>query len=213
MDEKKQRILVGIPTMGTNDYRFTLSLASLALPENTTLMVSPRAMIDTSRNLICEKFLSDITYTHLLMIDDDHTFESDLALRLLSHDVDIVGALAFKRRLDFQPCVYKKNKENKLYQPILPQVFQEVDIVGTGAILIKREVIKKMKFPWFWTDYDEDGTHWSVDFRFCQKAKKAGFKIFVDSDVKIGHIGNSEIINQDTFLNNIKKSNNNNIIK
>lgn len=205
MNDTKSRILVGIPTIGNNDYKFTISLASLALPENTTLMMSPRAMIDTSRNLICEKFLSDISYTHLLMIDDDHIFESDLALRLLSHDVDVVGALAFKRRPDFQPCAYKKNKDNKLYHPILPQVFQEVDIVGTGAILIKRKVIEKLKFPYFWTDYDKDGTHWSVDFRFCQAVKKAGFKIFVDSETKIGHIGEPNVINQDTFLNSIKQ--------
>jgi hypothetical protein len=202
---KKTRILLGVPTMGIVDYRFAMSLASLQLPENTTLMMSPRAMIDTSRNLICQRFLEDLSYTHLVMIDDDMTFEYDFVAKLLDADVDIVSGLAFKRRPDFQPCVYRQNIDDNQYYPILPDVFQEVDVVGTGGIAIKAEVFKKLKFPWFETYYDEKGQHWSVDFDFCIKAKKAGFKIFVEPSAKMGHIGDSEVVDINKFLNQTKK--------
>ncbi len=194
------KLLLAIPTFGLLDYRFAMSLTSLALPPNTTLMMSPRSMIDTSRNLICKKFLSNSLYTHLLMIDDDHSFEPDLIQQLLSHNVDIVGALAFKRRPDFQPCVYLKNKKDNKYYSTLPKGFQEVDVIGTGAILITRKVLEKLNFPYFWTNYDKDGTHWSVDFNFCKQAKKAGFKIFVDANARLGHIGDADIITEETFV-------------
>jgi len=192
-------ILIGLPTTGLNDYRFTLSLASLIIPENSTLMAIPRVMIDTARNMFCEKILSMPEKTHLLMIDDDMTFEPDMLLRMLNHDVDIIGALAFKRAGDFQPCVYQKKDDGNHY-PILPQKFTEVDVVGTGAILIKREVIEGMKNPYFTTTYDDKGQHFSVDFNFCIAAKKTGFKIFVDPEIEAGHIGDGEVITKNTFL-------------
>jgi len=199
------KLVIGIPSFGNVDWRFASSLMALELTPETRVIWMVRAMIDTARNNLIQETLKDPSYTHLLMVDDDMTFESDLALKLLEHDVDIVGALAFKRRSDYQPCVYRLNRKDDQYYPILPEVFQEVDIVGTGGILIKLDVLKKLKFPWFETFYDKKGIHWSVDFDFCIKAKKAGFKIFVDPKVAMGHIGDPEVVNKDTFLKQIKK--------
>ena len=50
-----------------------------------------------------------------------------------------------------------------------------------------------------------DIQHFSVDFDFCIKAKNAGFKIFVDPMVEMGHIGDSEVVNKNTFLKQVKK--------
>ena len=67
-------------------------------------------------------------------------------------------------------------------------------------ILIKIEVLQKMSFPYFETYYDKTGKHFGVDFDFCMKAKKAGFKIFVDPDCAISHIGDNEIVDKSTFF-------------
>jgi hypothetical protein len=40
------------------------------------------------------------------------------------------------------------------------------------------------------------------DFRFCEDAKAAGNRVFVDTSVKIGHIG-QQIITEETFLREI----------
>ena len=50
-----------------------------------------------------------------------------------------------------------------------------------------------------------DVKHWSVDFNFCKLAKKAGFKIFVDPDAAIDHIGDQEVVNIQTFFKHNKK--------
>ena len=200
-------LVIGIPTSGMVDWRFTSSLMGLQLPGNTRVIWQVRSMIDTARNSIVKTFLNG-PGKYLLMIDDDMTFDPDFVLKLIEHDVDIVGGLAFKRRPDFHPCVYRQNKKNKNYYPILPEVFQEVDIVGTGGMLIKLDVLKKLKEPWFTTGYDEKNIHWSVDFNFCKLAKKEGFKVFVDPEAEMGHIGDSPVIKKVDFIKTLNKQKN-----
>lgn len=203
------KIAIGIPTSGNVDWRFASSLMALQLTTDTRVIWQTRAMIDTARNKIVEQALTDPSYTHLLFLDDDMTFESDFLSKLLLNDVDIVGGLAFKRTPDYQPCVYKKEEKDGNFYPILPEAFQEVDVIGTAGLLIKTEIFKKVKYPYFETFYTKEGKHFSVDFDFCIKAKKEGFKIFVEPEAKMGHIGSSEVITQETFINhyNLNKKN------
>ncbi len=201
MNEKK--LVIGLPTMGYVDWRFASSLMGLQLLQDTRVIWMVKTMINAARNNLVKQALSNPNYTHMLMIDDDMTFQQDFAKRLLNHDVDVVGGLAFKRREGYHPCVYRK-KDGE-YIPIIPKIFQEVDVVGSGGILIKMEVFKKLKFPWFETYYDKKGQLWSVDFDFCIKAKKAGFKIFCDPDAEMGHLGDAPEIKSQQFYNYIKQ--------
>jgi GT2 family glycosyltransferase len=203
---QKQYIVVGIPSAsGLIDYRTVSSLIALQLTENTRLVFVPRIMIDTARNQIVTSALQDPNCTHVLFIDDDMLFPTDTLLKLLSHDKDIVGVQAFKRREKYEPCVYIK-KEDKFY-PALIREFSEVDAIGTGVLLVKIGVFKKLKFPWFYTGYDPDGTHWSVDFNFCKDATKEGYKIFCDPDMSIGHIGDSKVIGIQDFAAKMEHNN------
>ena len=203
MDTKK--LAICIPTFGRVDWQFASSLMALQLLPETRVIWMVRAMIDTARNQLVQDALKDSSYTHLLMIDDDMTFEPDFVLRLLEHDVDIVSGLAFKRRPEYTPCVFEKRQDDKYY-PMLPEVFREVDIVGTGGILINMDVFKKIKYPWFETFYDDNNVHWSVDFDFCMKAKKVGFKIFADPEAEMGHIGDPVVIKKEQFYNHVKQN-------
>jgi len=207
----KLTIAIGIPTVGMLHWRFAADFMALQLPTDTKVLWQTRTMIDTARNTLVEKVLLDKSITHLLMIDDDMTFESDMLVRMLEHDVDIIGALAFKRTDDFRPCVYNLKEGTNDHFSILPTTFQEVDVVGTGGMLIKRHVLEKIEVPHFETWYAKDGTgkHWSVDFDFCMKAKKAGFKIHVDPTIKMGHIGESPVITEQSFLQKLNNKQNN----
>lgn len=201
-DSKRPVVAIGIPTTGNPHWRFSADLMGLQMVGNSIVLWQPRTMIDTARNVLVEKALSNVDVTHLLMIDDDMTFKPDALKKLIENDVDIVAGLAFKRTPNYAPCVYMKKHGTNDHYAILPEVFQEVDVVGTGFILIKREVLEKIKSPRFETWYDKENIdkHWSVDFDFCMKAKAAGFKVFVDPMVEVGHIGNAPIITKQTFL-------------
>jgi hypothetical protein len=65
---------------------------------------------------------------------------------------------------------------------------QPVDGIGTGCLLIAREVFEKLKRPFF--SYSEGGTE---DLYFCRRAKEAGYKLHVDLGVICGHMTLSEV--------------------
>ena len=63
----------------------------------------------------------------------------------------------------------------------------EVDRTGCGALILKREVLEKIKKP-FETKYDEDGiAPTGEDFSFFEKAQGAGYRIWVDTDCLCNH--------------------------
>ena len=77
-----------------------------------------------------------------------------------------------------------------------------VDYAGTGFMLIHREVFEKMDPPgyeeqgecmrWFHSDVIDDGNgpfYCSEDYWFCREARKSGFKILMDTSVKLTHWG------------------------
>jgi hypothetical protein len=97
--------------------------------------------------------------------------------------------------------------ENGKRQPVfsMPEStgLEEVGSVGTGVMLIKREVFQGMSEPWFdmpW-QYDNRG-YMGEDVFFCKKAQELGFKVYIDHDVskEIGHIGTFEFRHEHTWI-------------
>ena len=60
----------------------------------------------------------------------------------------------------------------------------EVDAVGTGVMLIRSSVFKDIGKPYFY--YEENR---SEDIMFCQKCREKGIRIYVDTTIGCGHIG------------------------
>ena len=55
----------------------------------------------------------------------------------------------------------------------------EVDVVGTGLIIIKRQVLEKLGVACFMDVFDDEGNRkYGTDFAFCRRAKEAGFKVY-----------------------------------
>lgn len=142
---------------------------------------------------------------YLFMIDDDMTSDPDLFESLYRHDKDIIAALAFTRSEPHSPVIYRLNSG---YDPVEHSnyyinytVFDypkdtlvECDAVGFGAVLIKCDVLRKMKKPWFMSTAGS-----GEDIHFCHKAGKDGFKIFMDTSVKLGHIGYPKVVTEESY--------------
>ena len=61
---------------------------------------------------------------------------------------------------------------------------------GMGFMLIKKGVFEKVKYPWFCQLKKQIGDledYCSEDVAFCHLAKEAGFKIYVDPEIIVGH--------------------------
>ena len=187
-------VVIGIPTIGMIHYLFiTNTLLGLQRPPGTAITVTARTVVHLARNKIVQKFLESGA-DYLFFLDDDMLCPSNIIERLIKHNVDIVSAIAFKRGEPYNSCAFKKAPEGIMYNPIEPeQGLVEVDAVGAACMLVHRRVLEKMKDPWFtWGDYGED-------IMFCRGAQEAGFKIWCDSDLVVGHIGENKIITVDTY--------------
>jgi len=191
---------IGIPCgFGFVHIRFATSLVGLKLVPDTRLMVVEKTMIHTARNDMVKEMIENRDY--IFFLDDDMILEPDSIHRLLAHEKEIVGGLAFKRREPYSPCIYKKI--GKKYYPMIPQTtkLMEVDVIGLAGTLVKTEVFKKLPEPWFYFDRS-----FSEDFHFSINARKAGFKIYCDPTVALEHIGDCQIVNWQTFLDYKRKS-------
>jgi|ETNvirnome_2_300_1030623.scaffolds.fasta_scaffold00134_14 hypothetical protein len=150
---------------------------------------------------------------YLWMIDDDMIADNDIFERLYRHDVDIVGGLAFTRNPPFKPVIYscidgwdpidKKDYFINHYIMNYPKdKLVECDAFGFGTALIKMDVFRKMKPPYFALS-----SQTGEDILFCYNAKKYGFKVYVDTSTKLGHLGNPIKVTEDSAHAYWKESN------
>lgn len=66
----------------------------------------------------------------------------------------------------------------------------EVEWTGFHYVLIHRSVFDAVPFPWFSLGVrdEETGITYGHDIRFCRLARRAGFKVYVDFSVRVGHM-------------------------
>jgi len=185
--------MVGIPCGEQGRWtEFTRSLIVLERPKGTQLAFVYGAYIQANRNELVKQMLaSDAQW--LLMIDDDHSFDRRLAINLLDRHVDVVGALALARKPPYFVCAFQRTNSvtgDSLGVSIHDLAFemQEVAAVGTGAILIRRHVLEAIEPPWFESGVDQRGVNVSEDVTFAEKARAAGFKIWLDATQILGHL-------------------------
>jgi len=83
--------------------------------------------------------------------------------------------------------IYKKPFKDMEYGSLNPMEkgHEEVDVVGTGCILIHRKVLEKIDD--FTPVLDGQDIKYGTDFGFCQRAKAAGFTIGVEWNYPCHH--------------------------
>lgn len=132
---------------------------------------------------------------YLYMVDDDMICPDDLFEALYRHNVDIVAPLAFTRNYPHKPVIYAEvsgidpiSKTPYFYNNVIwnypKNKLVECDAVGFGAVLIKMDVIRKMKAPYFMSTNSS-----GEDILFCYNAKKVGARVFMDTETGLGHLG------------------------
>ncbi len=188
--QEEPRVVIAVPLATPLIYwRVVASILGLDKPEETDLMVFQGALVDRARNHLVDRMLHHpIEPTHILFLDSDVLPAPDTLVKLLEAEQPIVSGFYRKRLPPHEPVAFVKDKKGNL-QPIAAagRRLQKVDAVGAGCLLIQREVFKKIKGPWFTSEWTETG-HLSEDFSFCEKAKKSGYKIYVDTTVTPLHV-------------------------
>jgi len=117
---------------------------------------------------------------YILWLDDDMRFGPDVFDRLLKWDKDIISGMYADR---YGNIICKTEGQKMITSEMVKkEELIEIESTGFGILLVKAEVFRKMKRPWF---------EWKLgrpeDLDWCLKAREQGFKIYCDPNTFLGH--------------------------
>jgi SAM-dependent methyltransferase len=201
------RITVGIPCFGGfsaetgADYmRFLYHLGRRVQEHEFFLAIKPKTEQFRARNMIVEAALQ-VDSDYLLFLDDDHIIDWESVsgpnerygfIRTLVRHLEadekrgIVGALYYHRGNECRPVLMKEGNDGGTYWMRDDEIvngLQEVAIAGGGCMLIAKRVWDKIPSPWF-----EPELQFGTDIQVCQKARAAGFSVWCDTSIVLGHV-------------------------
>ena len=179
--------------------------------EFTDGTVAGDAAVDRARSIVGSTFLrSDADV--MVSIDSDIWFRAvdAIALAEKAQEYDIIGALYMTRKLNTQPALMLPAGEGISFDPDAKPV--QAPFIAGGFTAVNRRVFEALaaELPLChqgWSDRGADTSFWpfymplvipsategyiylSEDWAFCQRAKDAGFKVWLDTSIRLGHIG------------------------
>ena len=152
---------------------------------------------EMSRNVLIEDHLENSNeWTHILFTDSDIAPEPDALDKLLAMDTAVATG------------IYPLNLEGGLYWNVsvdgeklipiheeLPSENEPFDIkvAGAGLLLVRREVLVMMGWPWFKMSYQPKYENNGVSIKqgedtfFCRKVTELGYEIKAHPLVRCGH--------------------------
>ena len=229
-------IVIATPCFGgnvTNYYTVSvLGLQQAFLEKHigiTFRLIGGDALITRARNIAVQQFLAIPDATHLLFIDADIGFTPDQALSLLEADKDVCGAIYPLKRLDWQRIQAQaqagisdlsSSSLNYVVDLLDPsqvpptEEFFQVRYIGTGFMMIKRQVFLRMAEHYPETRFrtlhigsnvdvahaeahaffdcvidPESGTYLSEDYTFCKRWTDMGGEIWAHAHSRLVHVG------------------------
>lgn len=122
---------------------------------------------------------------------DDHKFDCDVLLQLLSHDKPLVAPFCPLRLPPMDPSIFRDTPDG--FVPVRLEELDgksgllQVDATGGPGMVIRREVLEAVGDPWFETN-PTSRVFPQEDLYFSRKVREAGYPIYVDLDCPIDHI-------------------------
>lgn len=154
-------------------------------PPHTILLETTSLPIETARNRLVSRAYN-AGADAILFIDDDIWPPINGVQKLLAANLPIVGGLCRKRKLQKDFVIFPQELQNG-------SGLVQVEETGCGFLLIKKEVFEAIAgsldisqcefFKWAGSVLNPC----SEDIFFCRMAKKHGYSIWIDRDVKCGH--------------------------
>jgi hypothetical protein len=239
-DLKKKKLFIATPMYGGQCFgmyaKSTLDLQALCIQHGIDVRFSfifNESLITRARNYLVDEFLRS-GFTHMLFLDADIHFDPRDVIAMLGLDRDIIGAPypkksvkwssvkeAIKRNPDITHAELEKVTGDFVFNPVPGterfQVNQPVEVLelGTGFMMIKREVFEKFEkqYPelrykpdhvgqanfdgaryihaYFDTviDRGKSDRYLSEDYMFCQWWRNMGGQIWLCPWMRTHHIG------------------------
>ena len=155
------------------------------------------AYIDYNRDRIAQRAISENT-DYVLMIDSDMGYPHTIVDTLVSRDKDVIACVYYTpshdtdtgREVVIRPMLFDYNPKTKQFHP-WPKCDAnkpfKIDAVGTGIMLIKTKVFKKIKRPWFFF-FERRGEVMGEDLGFCLQCMANKIEVWVDPTIETSHV-------------------------
>ena len=191
---QENKVFIGVPTMGfSRNDSFYDYYNQIDRPVGTIQSFARGQSPAANRNLMIRQAMEH-NCSHILFLDDDIAPPPDILNKLISHDKDVVTALYLMREYPHLPIVFDESNEEKgsaLNYELEPgnQGLVEITNCGLGAVLIKTKVFEKLEQPWIRLGQLKKD-EWGDDIEFFNRVRRAGFRMYCDLSVHVGHFGN-----------------------
>jgi len=195
---RRKSVLCAFLHVDVTSVAWSLGLRNL-LPPEMAMMPIAGMPYDHGRNVACMKAL-ECGADYLFFLDSDVVPPRDAVLRLMAHDKPLISGMYCRRSPPHAVPVMIKN--GTWFTAFRPGEVVEVDLVGAGCLLIRRDLLEKMP-----PQSPDRGRHWfdwrvdcagirpqgdclSEDFTFCKHVReRMGIPILVDTSVHCKHVG------------------------
>lgn len=210
-----RKLMIAIPAYdGKLNIQSAFELPRLALMaskygfEIELVHLSGCSIITRARNSLVNQFMTS-NATEMLFIDADIRFKAEDVIRImaLGSDKDVLAG-PYPRRAKDQMffCDIWHNEHGGV--ELTEEGLLRVKRIGTGFMFIRRHVIEAMQKPeWkYWVDV-ENAHHYAVfdfkvtpegyvgeDYLFCDRVNEAGFAVYIDTSMNLGHYGSTEFV-------------------
>jgi hypothetical protein len=225
----KPSILVATPAFGCQVYTsYLVSILRLdrlckARDIDIDFVYRHDSLITRGRNTLSNIFLNS-NFTHMLFIDADMEFDAEHVLRMIEADKPLISGRCNKKEINWERIVTEVNKPGALPtsvatvknlgrnyaamplasdQPASDGSVSEVLYAGTGFLMIKKEVLERLrdrhaedhyfdngvKMYRFFDGGVVDGQYLSEDYWFCHRWRQLGGKVYMMHDFQVNHWG------------------------
>lgn len=155
--------------------------------------------VDDGRNLLV-KHAREGNCTHILFVDSDQFWSSRDILRLLERASDgheiVAGIYPFKSPAEGYPAgrILAAYEDGLLSVSFAPTGFMLIDLsvfdrldalIADGSL----DIPKTAGNPHYFMRTFNENTYDGGDVTFCRRAIKAGYKVLIDPDINVGHVG------------------------
>ena len=199
------KYLIAIPCMDAVQTIFMSSLLNMRKPNDGCFVTCRSSLVYDSRNILAATAI-DGGYDRVLWLDSDMSFEPDLMERLIADmdtGLEFVSGLYITRKEPIKPCVYSELRmrydgqtEIVYCEPWPENSVFEIAGCGFGCVMTDVALLNRVfeKYKHVFTPIPG----WGEDISFCIRARECGAKLWCDSRIQLGHIGQA-IFNTDTY--------------
>jgi len=174
------------------------------------LTIANESLVTKARSRIANFFMNNTEYDKILFIDADVGFTSEDAIKLIQSDKDIVcGAYPMKGI----PLRYNYNISSP---PVAEDGLLKIENIGFGFCCLKKEVFQQVQnsygnelkyFPalnnssypptekeynnsyHYFLEMRKDMCFLPEDFSFFERASSVGYKSWLDTSIRLSHVG------------------------